>query len=329
MANIQIYQLDNAGDNISNSAFVATDIENPDVSERAEVPYLTKKVSLTAMEQQMLKDTQYTTDLQTDSKTIFGAINELKEGGGGNADKVELTQAEYDELSEEEKHNGKLYFITDGQAGGGGSVDFVEEAIPDIPTRELPYYPSGEYSGLNTTNKHIVGAINEVNTNKADSFMKGSLSSGTDLNDIKDIGVYWVPRGGITNAPATAYGVLEVLKATSTSNIIQRFTQYGDNNTATQYDTYIREFTNGQWYQWKQTINAIKKTVSPTTNQYVSPFTHYAEIDARTDIGSKEVIGVLLTTASTTNPLSYNYNGGYIRVYAMKTDSVTVSIICR
>lgn len=45
-------------------------------------------------------------------------------------------------------------------AAGGGSVDFVEEEIIDIPTRELPFYPSGEYAELNTTDKHIVGAIN-------------------------------------------------------------------------------------------------------------------------------------------------------------------------
>lgn len=39
-------------------------------------------------------------------------------GGGGNADYVELTQAEYDLLTPQEKMNGKLYFITDGQGEG-------------------------------------------------------------------------------------------------------------------------------------------------------------------------------------------------------------------
>lgn len=238
----------------------------------------------------------------------------------------------------------QIYQLTSGTFNGSSLVPFEVPNTDPSTSTDSPYITrktTGDevsefvaktqefQTDLETASKTLIGAINEVNTNKADSLMKGSLSSGTDLNDIKNIGVYWVPRGGITNAPTSAYGVLEVFKAASTSNIIQRFTQYGDNNTATQYDTYIREFTNGQWYQWKQTIHAIKKTVSPTTNQYVSPFTHYAEIDARTDIGNREVIGILLSTSSTTNPLSYNYNGGYIRVYAMKTDSVTVSIICR
>mgnify|MGYP003294184941 CR=1 FL=1 len=238
----------------------------------------------------------------------------------------------------------QIYQLTSGTFNGSSLVPFEVPNTDPSSSAERPYITrkttgdevsefvakTQEFeTDLQTTDKHIIGAINEVNTNKADNLMKGSLPNGTDLNDVKDIGVYWMPNIGITNAPASAYGVLEVFKATSTSNMIQRFTQYGANNSVTQYDTYIREFANGQWYQWKQTIHAIKKTVSPTANSYVSPFTHYAEIDARTDIGNREVIGVLLSTSSTTNPLSYNYNGGYVRVYAMKTDSVTVSIICR
>ena len=45
-------------------------------------------------------------------------------GGGGNADYVELTQAEYDALTPQEKMNGKLYFIKDGQGEGGPSYFF-------------------------------------------------------------------------------------------------------------------------------------------------------------------------------------------------------------
>ena len=38
---------------------------------------------------------------------------------GGGADYIELTQAQYDLLSYAEKHNGKMYFITDAPSGGG------------------------------------------------------------------------------------------------------------------------------------------------------------------------------------------------------------------
>jgi len=40
---------------------------------------------------------------------------------GGGDSSVELTQAEYDALSTEEKNNGTTYFVTDSVHGGGGS----------------------------------------------------------------------------------------------------------------------------------------------------------------------------------------------------------------
>lgn len=57
--------------------------------------------------------------------------------------------------------------------GGSGSVDYIEKDSAELPERELPYYPSGEYSGLNTSDKHIIGAINEV---------KGGLSTWEDIS---------------------------------------------------------------------------------------------------------------------------------------------------
>jgi len=66
-------------------------------------------------------------DTPTDTLTsveINGTVYELQ-GGGGNADYVELTQAEYDLLTPAEKMNGKMYFITDGGGGGGGSSSVV------------------------------------------------------------------------------------------------------------------------------------------------------------------------------------------------------------
>ena len=58
--------------------------------------------------------------------TIYG--HKLMGGGGsGNLTAVELTQAEYDELTPEEKNDtSKIYFITDG-TGGGGSSYSVED----------------------------------------------------------------------------------------------------------------------------------------------------------------------------------------------------------
>lgn len=51
----------------------------------------------------------------------------LLEAGG--TESMELTQAEYDALSDDEKMNGTIYFITDGQGGGGGSTYTAGDGI--------------------------------------------------------------------------------------------------------------------------------------------------------------------------------------------------------
>lgn len=76
MANVQIYQLDGVSSNLDNSALLACDITNPDASERATTPKVTRKLSVAELESQVLNDEEYTTELNTANQTIFGAINE-------------------------------------------------------------------------------------------------------------------------------------------------------------------------------------------------------------------------------------------------------------
>jgi hypothetical protein len=58
--------------------------------------------------------------------TINGTTTQLfAPSGGGGGDHEELTQAEYDALSQNEKENGTVYFITDGSPVGG--ADYVVE----------------------------------------------------------------------------------------------------------------------------------------------------------------------------------------------------------
>jgi len=77
MANKQIYELNNAGNDLDNSALLAMDIPNPDSSAASEIPYVTRKASLNAIESQMLGEDEYTTELETKNQTIFSAINEV------------------------------------------------------------------------------------------------------------------------------------------------------------------------------------------------------------------------------------------------------------
>lgn len=66
------------------------------------------------------------TNANGESVNVF-TVNQDNEitfnGGGGNTDYVELTQAEYNALTPEEQMNGTLYFITDGEGGGGSGGD--------------------------------------------------------------------------------------------------------------------------------------------------------------------------------------------------------------
>ena len=59
--------------------------------------------------------------------------------------KVEITQAEYDALSDEEKNNGKIYFITDANIGGTASEVSFDNTTSDL------------------TSPNVQRAINEVN----------------------------------------------------------------------------------------------------------------------------------------------------------------------
>lgn len=93
MANVQIYQLDNAGSDLDNSALLACDITNPDASERATTPKVTRKISVAELESQVLNDEEYTTELNTTNQTIFGAINEHHSVIGYNYDAYDATTA--------------------------------------------------------------------------------------------------------------------------------------------------------------------------------------------------------------------------------------------
>lgn len=94
---------------------------------------------------------------------------------------------------------------------------------------------------------------------------RGTLkSSGTykDLNDVVEMGSYWVQCSGMTNTPFSSasgkYGILEVIVPSSTataSNVLQRFTQYGSTGIVAVYE---RDNVQNGWKDWKR-IDGIAK----------------------------------------------------------------------
>lgn len=74
--------------------------------------YLSRKVSLDSIADYIGNDHLFSTELQTTDKTLTGAINEAAQSGGG-ASIEEMTQAEYNALTPEQKADGTLRAISD------------------------------------------------------------------------------------------------------------------------------------------------------------------------------------------------------------------------
>ena len=49
---------------------------------------------------------------------------------------LELTQAQYDQLSEEQKMNGTTYYITDAEGGGGELAAIVADLVDRVEALE-------------------------------------------------------------------------------------------------------------------------------------------------------------------------------------------------
>lgn len=91
--------------------------------------------------------------------------------GGGSADYVELTQLQYDALSDAEKKNGKMYFITDANGDGSRFMPVIyslEEREIGVWTDGKPLYEktiiksSGITSGNDVAIPHNISNIDNI-----------------------------------------------------------------------------------------------------------------------------------------------------------------------
>lgn len=117
-------------------------------------------------------------------------------GGGGNADYVELTQAEYDELTPQEKMNGKLYFITDGQGEGGPSYFFP--VIYSIEEREVGVWIDGKplyqksISFDNTSSANLAIDVTSLSIDKLPEFRIWNKNAGYQVNSYYDTSIDYI-----------------------------------------------------------------------------------------------------------------------------------------
>lgn len=178
------------------------------------------------------------TDVDLDNPTdgqalVYDATNqEWVNGEAGNTDYVELTQAEYDALTEEEKMNGTLYFITDGEGGGGSGsggisgldwnnkVTVTTSVIP--PQGNITYTPSKSgvliISGYG--NNTTISAV--VSTSSSENFYAPlvhqswtsseiivnaneelTITNGSSAQTMGGFEVYFVPFLGGSSSPSS------------------------------------------------------------------------------------------------------------------------------
>lgn len=140
------------------------------IDETAESGFSSRAVPVELLAEEMLKNMQFA-DLETDSKTIIEAINNAAEsGGGGTADNVPR--------------------YTDGSAG---SIDFDSITLRKNAT----------YEDLETEDKTIIGAINEVNSTKPSGviYSTDEVEIGTWIDGSKIYRKVIVYSGNVSTSP--------------------------------------------------------------------------------------------------------------------------------
>lgn len=187
MANKQIYELTTR--TFNGDSLVPISIENTDPSTSAQYPQLAGKTSGNAISDFIANDQQYVTDLDTQNKTITGAINENKSVIGYSYDEYDATTAyAKDDLC---IYNNVLYKALQATTGNlpTNTTYWEQTSIADEKQDVID-------NSLQTTDKTVVGAINELNTNlwkRIPNYISFDIT-GTDLatttipaNAIRDI----------------------------------------------------------------------------------------------------------------------------------------------
>jgi hypothetical protein len=169
--------------------------------------YLSRKVSLDAIANFIAKALQYS-DLQTEAKTLIDAINEAAQsGGGGGASIEEMTQAEYNALTPEQKADGTLRAISDANTSIS-DIDDVNLSSPvngDILVYDgtLRKWKNGDASAYKIAyNNAIVGAFTGTTVQTAIDNI-GSCLVTTTTTPTKD--------ATIRTKSGTAYGMFLIL----------------------------------------------------------------------------------------------------------------------
>lgn len=129
------------------------------------------------------------------------------QGGSDGVDYVELTQVQYDALSDAQKKNGKMYFITD--ANGDGSQ--FQPVIYSETEREIGVYTDGKPLYAKTFNKTVTC---------------GSEQTTIDTNDIPNLDAIVYVEGYYANASINYYDSANYRSYTFADNTNHKLTSF-------------------------------------------------------------------------------------------------------
>lgn len=216
----QIYQLTTK--EFDGNVLVPFDTPNTDPSTQAQKPYVSGKASGDAVADFIANTEEYATDLDTEAKTITGAINELHAINGYSYDAYDPTTAyAKNDLC---IYNNVLYKAKQATTG-------------NLPTNTTYWEP--------TSIADEIGRIDTALSGKQNNLSLGSLTN-TDLDTLRNNGYYYLAGLSSTHHAPCSYGILEVISTTVT---LQRVTQVGPTGTsATQYE---RIYINSAWTTWR------------------------------------------------------------------------------
>lgn len=136
--------------------------------------YLSRKVSLDAIAQFIAKALQYS-DLQTTAKTLIDAINEAAQSGGGGASIEEMTQAQYNALTPEQKADGTLRAISDATT----SISDIDDVnVSSVAGGDALIYDSTSSKWVNTSLNSTTSPLFYVGTY---TYTAASVGAGENI----------------------------------------------------------------------------------------------------------------------------------------------------
>ena len=212
MANKQIYELTTR--TFDGDSLIPISVENTDPSTQAQYPQLAGKTTGNDVSDFVANTQQYSTDLDTEAKTLTGSINELHSSIGADAYDENETYNKGDTVI----HNGTLYACKDNSVTGTWDASHWDATTlqPKIDNT------------LATTDKTVVGAINELNTVKqniptiithSDRIQVGtSTESSICIKSISE-GTYGVvARANLENSESGKYFTMKLYTGTTLRN---------------------------------------------------------------------------------------------------------------